>query len=113
MTGRPVIEKELSGAFAQALDRGRMVIFSAPCGFGKTVVSRALLEGRRVLALSAEAGDFTLPADDGTWDVLLLDQLQSLPEEEREGFCQLLRTAVRRKFVLLSRGGLPGWLTPF
>ena len=113
MTGRPVIEKELSGAFAQALDRGRMVLFSAPCGFGKTVVSRALLEGRRVLALSAEAGDFTLPADDGTWDVLLLDQLQSLPEEEREGFCQLLRTAVRRKFVLLSRGGLPGWLTPF
>ncbi len=113
MTERPIIEAHLSAAFAQAMDRGRMVIFSAPCGFGKTVVSRALLAGERVLTLSAEDEDFALPSDDGTWDVLLLDQLQSLPQEDQEALCQLLRTAVRRKFVLLSRGHLPAWLTPF
>ena len=113
MMNGPVIETRLAEAYRAAMERGRIVVFSAPCGFGKSVVSHALVQGCRVRELSADEGDFTLPADDGTWDVLRLDQLQNLPEEEQDGLCQLLRTAVERRFVLLSRGALPGWLAPF
>ena len=92
---------------------GRVALFSAPCGFGRTVASRALLADCRVRELSADGEELRLPADDGTWDVLLLDELQNLPDSGQEPLCALLRTAVERRFVLLSRGGLPGWLAPF
>ena len=113
MANRTVVEPWLEEMFRSAMERGRIALFSAPCGFGKTAVSHALLRGRRVRELSADAADFALPADDGTWDVLLVDQMQHLPEREQEGLCALLRTAAERRFVLLSRGGLPGWLAPF
>ena len=113
MANRTVIEPWLAEMFRSAMERGRIVLFSAPCGFGKSAVSHGLLRGIRVRELSADAADFALPADDGTWDVLLVDQLQNLPEREQDGLCALLRTAAERRFVLLSRGGLPGWLTPF
>lgn len=113
MTNGPVIEEQLAESFRTAMERGRIALFSAPCGFGKTVVARALLAGCRVRELSADGETLDLPADDGTWDVLLLDELQSLPESGQEPLCALLRTAVERRFVLLSRGGLPGWLAPF
>lgn len=113
MSGRPVIKAELSEEFAAAMEQGRGVLFSAPCGFGKTVVSRALLRRRRVRELSAGAPDFRLPENDGSWDVLVLDQLQDLPEEEQDALCRLVRTAVERRFVFLSRGQMPGWLAPF
>ncbi len=113
MMNGPVIETRLAEAYRAAMERGRIVVFSAPCGFGKSVVSHALLRGCRVRELSADEGDFAFPADDGTWDVLRLDQMQNLPEEEQDGLCHLLRTAVERRFVLLSRGALPGWLAPF
>ena len=43
MTNGPVIERALAESFRAAMERGRIALFSAPCGFGKTVVSRALL----------------------------------------------------------------------
>ena len=113
MMSKPVIDAALAAAFGDVMERGRVALFSAPCGFGKSVVSHALLRGRRVRELSADAADFALPEDDGTWEVLVLDQLQNLPEEQQDSLCQLLRTAAARRFVLLSRGSLPGWLTPF
>ncbi len=113
MRDEVVIAPKLAEAFRTALERGRGVLFSAPAGFGKSTVAHALLKGRRVRELSADEGDLTLPEDDGSWNVLLLDQLQNLPESQQEALCALLRTAVNKKFVLLSRGGLPGWLTAF
>ena len=110
MTNGPVIERSLAESFRAAMERGRIALNSAPCGFGKSVVSRALLEDCRVRELSADGEALTFPADDGTWDVLLLDELQNLPDSGQEPLCALLRTAVERRFVLLSRGGLPGWL---
>lgn len=43
MTNGPVIETGLAEAFRTAMTRGRIALFSAPCGFGRTVASRALL----------------------------------------------------------------------
>ena len=113
MRDEVVIAPKLAEAFRTALERGRGVLFSAPAGFGKSTVAHTLLKGRRVRELSADEAEFRLPEDDGSWSVLLLDQLQNLPESQQEALCTLLRTAVNKKFVLLSRGGLPGWLTAF
>ena len=113
MRDEVVIAPKLAEAFRTALERGRGVLFSAPAGFGKSTVAHTLLKGRRVRELSADEAEFRLPEDDGSWNVLLLDQLQNLPESQQEALCTLLRTAVNKKFVLLSRGGLPGWLTAF
>ena len=54
---------------------GRVLFFSAPCGFGKTALAEALLRGQDVLHLSASDEGFALPPVDGRWRVLLLDDL--------------------------------------
>ena len=108
-----VIEPGLAERFRTAMERGRIVLFSAPCGFGKSTTAHALLRGCRVRELSGDEPEPVLPEDDGTWDVLLFDQLQSMSGELREPLCALLREAVSRRFVLLSRGELPAWLAPF
>lgn len=48
-----------------------MLFFSAPCGFGKTVLADTLLDGRPVLRLNAADTDFALPSLEDAWDVLL------------------------------------------
>lgn len=48
MTNGPVIETGLAEAFRTAMTRGRIALFSAPCGFGRTVASRALLPGTKL-----------------------------------------------------------------
>ena len=41
---------------------GRVLFFSAPCGFGKTALAEALLRGQDVLHLSAGDEGFAIPA---------------------------------------------------
>lgn len=45
MTDGPAIEIRLAEALRTAMTCGRIALFSAPCGFGRTVASRALLPG--------------------------------------------------------------------
>lgn len=94
--------------------RGRVLFFSAPCGCGKSTLARALLSGCQVLSLHAGEPGFALPADDEGWEVLLIDDLQQMTEEaDRQALCQLIREYAGRRFVLLSRGAVPGWLMAF
>lgn len=94
--------------------RGRVLFFSAPCGCGKSTLARALLSGCQVLSLHAGESGFALPADDEGWEVLLIDDLQQMTEEaDRQALCQLIREYAGRRFVLLSRGAVPGWLMAF
>ena len=46
MTKKTVIKPAISQKFQEFLKNERILFFSAPCGFGKTVVAQALLEGR-------------------------------------------------------------------
>ena len=109
-----VIPKGAQEAFRAFCDRGRVLFFSAPCGFGKTAVADALLEGKPVLRLSAERGDFALPAAEDAWELLLIDDLQAIQEEETLlALCALIRSLPERRFVLLSRGTPPGCLMAF
>ena len=52
---KPAIQQQ----FQSFMHSGRILFFSAPCGFGKTAVAHALLSGEKVLRLSAEMPDFS------------------------------------------------------
>ena len=93
---------------------GRILFFSAPCGFGKTVVANALLRKWRTLCLRADAADFSLQALPDEWDILLIDEFQLLQEQETSQIlCELIRANPARRFVFLSRGVPPAYLTAF
>ena len=93
---------------------GRVLFFSAPCGFGKTALAEDLLRGQDVLHLSAGDEGLALPPADGRWRVLLLDDLQNMQDEnDWNTLCELIRSGSDRRFVLLSRGAPPGCLIAF
>ena len=96
------------------MQSGRILFFSAPCGFGKTALANALLRGHRTLRLCADAPDFTLRTLPKNWDVLLIDDFQLLQEQETsQTLCELIRANPARRFVFLSRGVPPSYLTAF
>lgn len=109
-----ILREGLRERFSRFMARGRVLLLSAPCGFGKTTAAEALLAGERgVVRLRAgECGE--LPAPDGDWRVLLLDELQLLTAERgRAVLCDLIRTGADRRFVLLTRGAPPDYLAAF
>ena len=114
MNGNILIKPSVQQKFDSAMQSGRILFFSAPCGFGKTALANALLCGHRTLRLCADAPDFTLRTLPENWDVLLIDDFQLLQEQETaQALCELIRANPTRRFVFLSRGVPPSYLTAF
>ena len=89
---KPSVEKQ----FDRFLRQGRVLFFSAPCGFGKTAVAEALLSSREVLRLPADSAGFKLPSAEADWQILLLDDLQDMQEEQDwTALCELIRVCPR------------------
>ncbi len=105
------IKPEVAKQFKKAMDSGQAVLFSAPCGMGKSASAHALLEGRRVLEISAGEPEFRIPEPDGSWDVLLVDSLQKIDEPAvQHALCGLIKEHNALRFVLMSRGSAPSWI---
>ena len=114
MTENIIIKPSVQKRFDSFMAHGRVLFFSAPCGFGKTVLADALLRGRNVLRQSATDPDCAIPPSAQDWDILLIDDLQLMQEEAgQQALCELIRSSPERRFVLLSRGVPPGCLTAF
>ena len=114
MTKNIIIKTSVQKRFDNFMVHGRVLFFSAPCGFGKTVLADALLRGRNVLRQSAADPDCAIPPSEQDWDILLIDDLQLMQEEAgQQALCELIRSCPERRFVLLSRGVPPGCLTAF
>ena len=114
MTENIIIKPSVQKRFDSFMAHGRVFFFSAPCGFGKTVLADALLRGRNVLRQSAADPDCAIPPSAQDWDILLIDDLQFMQEEAgQQALCELIRSSPERHFVLLSRGVPPGCLTAF
>lgn len=95
------------------MQRGRIMFFCAPCGFGKTTVAKALLKDKNVFFTDAGEANFdaVLKAE---WEVLAVDDLQMLSDSGIcQQLCELIKKYDDRRFVFLSRGEIPGWLMPF
>ena len=109
-----IVKPSTAQAFEALWKRGRVLFFSAPCGFGKTVLADTLLDGRPVLRLNAADTGFALPSLEDAWDVLLIDNIQDMQEErDWQALCALIRESTDRRFVLLSRGIPPACLMAF
>ena len=114
MTKNIIIKTSVQKRFDSFMVHGRVLFFSAPCGFGKTVLADALLRGRNVLRQSAADLDCAIPPSEQDWDILLIDDLQLMQEEAgQQALCELIRSSPESRFVLLSRGVPPGCLTAF
>ena len=114
MNGNILIKPSVQQKFDHVMQSGRILFFGAPCGFGKTVVANALLRKWRTLCLRADAPDFSLQALPDEWDILLIDDFQLLQEQETsQTLCELIRANPARRFVFLSRGVPPAYLTAF
>ena len=109
-----IVKPSTAQVFETLWERGRVLFFSAPCGFGKTVLADTLLDGRPVLRLNAADTGFALPSLEDAWDVLLIDNIQDMQEErDWQALCALIRESTDRRFVLLSRGIPPACLMAF
>ena len=114
MTENIIIKPSVQKQFDSFMDHGRVLFFSAPCGFGKTVLADTLLRGRNVLRRNADGPDCAIPSSAQGWDILLIDNLQFTQEEaDYQALCELIRSCPEQRFVLLSRGTPPGCLTAF
>lgn len=109
-----IIKPSIRQQFDKFMLDGRILFFSAPCGFGKTAIADALLSGQNIQRMSAGDDDFSLSTLEGESDIVLIDDLQLMQEEEDwQVLCELIRSKPERRFVLLSRGALPGCLMAY
>lgn len=110
------VNPEFLTTFRVFLESGRVLLLEAPCGFGKTTLAQKMLQGVRLRVLQSQAKelDFEKLEKTDQWDILFLEDLQQLTsEEESQKLCLLIRNHPDKRFVLTSRGEIPGYLIPF
>ena len=111
MPRQPIaIPYALRDALQSGLTHYKIMFLSAPTGWGKTAAVSKLLEKQNAACLSLRKKP--LPSYFSKERVILLDDFQELPFQAEQQFRELLRKSPRgQRFVLLSRGPLPGYLT--
>ena len=93
------------------MERGRVLFFSAPCGFGKTVTAEKLIRqtGKSYRSMSGDKVFFEQLTEDPDWEILFIDGFQMMQEEnDLQALCSLIRENPDRRFILASRGLPPG-----
>jgi LuxR family maltose regulon positive regulatory protein len=109
-----VIMSALREQFQTDWEQHRVILFSAPAGYGKTAVVKCLLDGDSTRVYSAADGDLpTIPPEEGCRAVVIDDLQQVQDTEQQQTICRWIKTYPNTHFVLISRGILPGWLIPF
>lgn len=109
-----IIKPALKEVFLTGWKSCRVILFSAPCGCGKTTAAQALLCGHTVCSFSGADAHFLPENISEKCDTLLVEDLQYLQEQEQQqALCDLIRVRQDLHFVLLTRGHIPGWLMPF
>ena len=111
-----MIKQDIAEKFDLFMKNGRVLLIAAPCGFGKTTVVKELLKNcrERVREMNADGADFSKLEDDDSYDVLVIDDLQTVQSaEDYQILCNLIRNFPQKRFVLMTRGMIPGALIPF
>lgn len=107
------ISDSFAGRFTSALSECQMIMFSAPCGCGKTVVAHEMLGSKKARFLSADSGELPSPGQISE-GIIVIDDLQLMTDaDDCDRLCRLIKGEPKKKFLLLSRGTVPGFLMPF
>jgi LuxR family transcriptional regulator, maltose regulon positive regulatory protein len=108
------ISPRLRRAFSESYTGYHVLLFSAPCGCGKTVCARRLLEGKKFCEWNAADPELFRKKIPGGCEAVLLDDLQYLTEQEkRDQLCTLIAERKDIHFILSGRCRLPGYLMAF
>ena len=108
-----VLTTELQEKFKTAWGQRQVILFTAPCGCGKSAAASALLEPYTVCRWDALSESLE-PAPDFTCDAVLLDNVQALKNlDAQQALHALIMERPETHFILLSRGAVPGWLASF
>ncbi len=116
MSGNPsvIIKPALEEIFLTGWERCQVILFSAPCGCGKTTAAQELLSGHSVCSFIGADAQFLFKNISKGCDAVLVEDLQYLPkQEQQQALCDLIRVRHDLHFILLTRGHIPGWLMPF
>ena len=116
LAGVTVVNTNIAEKFRDFMENGRIIMFEAPCGFGKTTLAKRLLRDYnvRVCELRADEADFDALPEQSGWDVMLLEDLQFIQSsEEYQSLCAFIRANPKKRFVFTSRGVISGELIPF
>lgn len=109
-----VIKDNVKKKFNEFFKNGRIIFLNAPCGFGKTTVSKFMLDGKRTLNVTAGDFNFFSLNVDKTWDFLVAEEVNNVTDTaEQQRICEIIRDNPKKKFVFMTRGMMPGWLAPF
>ena len=114
LTSEPFIKPEIHEKFKCFKNGGRILLFSAPCGFGKTTSARQLLKDTSYREILVENADFNALKTGENSGIFLIDDLQKLQlDDDRQKLYSAIRDNPNTKFVLLTRGTVPAMLIPF
>lgn len=114
LTPEPFIKPEIREKFKYFTEDGRILLFSAPCGFGKTTSARQLLKDISYSEILADTADFGSFKTDEKSDIYFIDDLQKLQNDnDKQALYSVIRDNPNAKFVLLTRGAVPAMLIPF
>ena len=109
-----IIKPSLEEIFLTGWEHCQIILFSAPCGFGKTTVAKAMLSRHIVWEQSGAGAAFFPESVPQNCKAVLVDDLQDVLEPgQQRALCELIRLRKDLHFVLLGRGNIPGWLMPF
>lgn len=108
------IKPSLEEMFFKGLKQNQIIIFSAPCGFGKTTIAKTLLSKYKVHEINVFNSVLLPNYIPKKCNVVMVDDLQYFldPNQQKE-LCDLIRSRGDLKFILMTRGHVPGWLMPF
>lgn len=109
-----ILNTKIINKFQEFLKNGRVMLFEAPCGFGKTTLIRELLKDvpTKVYEVRADEIDFDRLSDI-EWDILFADDLQDMQNDDHKRLCDIIRTNPDKRFMLASRGSICGDLISF
>ena len=111
-TSPVVLPQRLNECFELAFKYKKVILFRAPCGYGKTTAVHQLLKDKKYVYLDADMLQ-SLPTIREN-ETIVVDNLQTL---NNSTLCKELQEQIQTvsgsRFVLLTRGQVPGWLMPF
>jgi len=107
---RIAIPYRLREAFLRGLTCYKIIFLSAGTGWGKTTAVASLLEQQTALRVSLRKKP--LPRYFARARLIVLDDFQELPPQSEEQFRKVLRQSPPgQRFIVLSRGPLPDYLS--